>query len=116
MAWDRIRPRLTTRSAWIDHDGELPIIGGTLIRLQMDHLPRGGDPLPVWLWSSKTGMPALFIAARHGAAPRYPNPDLEPMLNDTYGVVIWPLPTSGLTALSVNCRNASRRCPRGALR
>jgi hypothetical protein len=34
-------------------------------------------------------MPALFIAARHGAAPRYPHPDLEAILNDTYGVVIW---------------------------
>jgi len=56
MAWDRIHPRLTTRSAWIDHDGELPLIEGTLVRLQVDHLPGGGDPLPVWLWSSKTGM------------------------------------------------------------
>ncbi|WP_371583225.1 transposase [Streptomyces sp. NBC_01314] len=56
MAWDRIHPRLTTRSAWIDHVGELPLIEGTLIRLQADHLPGGGDPLPVWLWSSGTGM------------------------------------------------------------
>jgi hypothetical protein len=36
MARDRIRPRLTTRSAWIDHDGELPIIEGTLIRTDVD--------------------------------------------------------------------------------
>ncbi len=35
------------------------------------------------------GMPALFIAARHGAAPRYAHPDLEPILSDTYGVMIW---------------------------
>ncbi|MFF9011867.1 NF041680 family putative transposase [Streptomyces sp. NPDC014870] len=56
MAWDRIHPRLTTRSAWIDHDGELPLIEGTLIRLEVDHLPGGGEPLPLWLWSSKTGM------------------------------------------------------------
>ena len=53
MAWDRIHPRLTTRSAWIDHTGELPVIEGTLIRLQVDRLPGGQDPLPVWLWSSK---------------------------------------------------------------
>lgn len=51
MAWDRIHPRLTTRSAWIDHDGELPVIEGTLIRLQVDHLPGGSDPLPLWLRS-----------------------------------------------------------------
>ncbi|RAJ29172.1 DDE superfamily endonuclease [Kitasatospora sp. SolWspMP-SS2h] len=56
MAWDRIHPRLTTRAAWIDHAGELPIIEGTLIRLEVDRLPGGGDPLPLWLWSSATGM------------------------------------------------------------
>ncbi|MFB7531411.1 NF041680 family putative transposase [Streptomyces sp. NPDC056178] len=55
MAWDRIHPRLTTRSAWIDHDG-VPLIEGTLIRLEVDHLPGGAEPLPVWLWSSGTGM------------------------------------------------------------
>ncbi|WUV39448.1 transposase [Streptomyces sp. NBC_01483] len=55
MAWDRIHPRLTTRSAWIDHASELPVIEGTLIRLQVDRLPGGGDPLPLWLWSSATG-------------------------------------------------------------
>jgi hypothetical protein len=64
MAWDRIHPRLTTRSAWIDHDGELPVIEGTLIRLQVDRLPGGGDPLPVWLWSSKTGMTAADVDLR----------------------------------------------------
>lgn len=48
MAWDRIHPRLTTRSAWIDHTGELPVIEGTLIRLEVDRLPGGHDPLPVW--------------------------------------------------------------------
>ncbi|MGW7363153.1 NF041680 family putative transposase [Streptomyces sp. NPDC054841] len=56
MAWDRIHPRLTTRSAWIDHTGELPVIEGTLIRLEVDRLPGGHDPLPVWLWSSATGL------------------------------------------------------------
>ncbi len=56
MAWDRIHPRLTTRSAWIDHTAELPVIEGTLIRLQVDRLPGGNDPLPLWLWSSATGL------------------------------------------------------------
>ena len=32
-AWDRVHPRLTHRAAWLDHDGELPVIEGTLIRL-----------------------------------------------------------------------------------
>jgi DDE superfamily endonuclease len=64
MAWDRIHPRLTTRSAWIDRDGELPILEGTLIRLQVDHLPGGGDPLPLWLWSSRTGMTSEDVDLR----------------------------------------------------
>jgi hypothetical protein len=54
-AWDRVHPRLTHRSAWLDHDGDLPVIEGTLIRLQVDHLPGDRDPKPVWLWSSATG-------------------------------------------------------------
>ena len=55
QAWDRLHPRLTHRSAWLDHDGPLPVIEGTLIRLAVDHLPGDRDPKPVWLWSSATG-------------------------------------------------------------
>ncbi|MFI6318794.1 NF041680 family putative transposase [Nonomuraea sp. NPDC050556] len=54
-AWDRLHPRLTHRAAWLDHDGELPIIEGTLIRLKVEHLPGNRDAPPVWLWSSATG-------------------------------------------------------------
>lgn len=54
-AWDRLHPRLTRRTCWIDHHGDLPIIEGTLIRLQVDHLPGDRDPKPVWLWCSATG-------------------------------------------------------------
>ena len=54
-AWDRVHPRLTHRAAWLDHDGPLPVIDGTLIRLQVGHLPGDRDPKPVWLWFSRTG-------------------------------------------------------------
>jgi hypothetical protein len=54
-AWDRVHPRLTHRAAWLDHDGDLPVIEGTLIRLRVDHLPGDRDPKPVWLWWSRTG-------------------------------------------------------------
>jgi DDE superfamily endonuclease len=54
QAWDRVHPRLTRRAAWLDHDGDLPVIEGTLIRLTVDHLPGDRDPKPVWLWSSRT--------------------------------------------------------------
>ncbi len=43
-SWDRLHPRLTHRAAWLDHEGALPIIEGTVIRLQVDQLPGGGDP------------------------------------------------------------------------
>jgi len=32
-AWDRVRPRPTHRAAWLNHDGDLPVIEGTLIRV-----------------------------------------------------------------------------------
>jgi hypothetical protein len=54
-AWDRVHSRLTHRAAWLDHDGPLPVLEGTLIRLQVDHLPGDRDPRPVWLWWSATG-------------------------------------------------------------
>jgi hypothetical protein len=53
QAWDRVPPRLTHRTAWLDHDGPLPVIDGTLVRLQVDHLPGDRDPKPMWLWWSQ---------------------------------------------------------------
>lgn len=53
-AFDRLHPRLTRRGAWADHDGDLPIIEGTVVRLQVDHLPGEGQPKPLWLWWSAT--------------------------------------------------------------
>ena len=43
-SWDRVHPRLTHRGCWLDHEGELPVIEGTLIRLQVEHLPGDRDP------------------------------------------------------------------------
>jgi hypothetical protein len=53
-AWDRVHARLTHRAAWLEHDSPLPVIEGTLIRLQVDHLPGDRNPRPVWLWWSGT--------------------------------------------------------------
>ncbi|MEV6719285.1 NF041680 family putative transposase, partial [Lentzea sp. NPDC051208] len=55
-AWDRLHPRLTHRIAWAGHDGPLPILDGTVIRLQVERLPSGATPKPVWLWHSRTGL------------------------------------------------------------
>ncbi len=61
QAWDRLHPRLTRRAAWLDHDGPLPIIEGTFIRLAVEHLPSGGVNKPVWLWWSGTGATAADV-------------------------------------------------------
>lgn len=55
QAWDRVHPRLTHRSSWLDHDGELPVVEGTLMRLKVEYLSKDREAPPVWLWSSKTG-------------------------------------------------------------
>jgi hypothetical protein len=60
-SWNRLHPRLTRRTAWLDHLPDLPIIEGTLIRLQVEHLPGDRNPKPVWLWSSSTDATATDI-------------------------------------------------------
>ncbi|MEU5389561.1 NF041680 family putative transposase [Kitasatospora cineracea] len=53
-SWDRLHPRLTHRSSWAAQDGQLPVIEGTVIRLEVGRLPSGATPKPVWLWWSGT--------------------------------------------------------------
>lgn len=56
--WNRLHPRLTHRAARADHQGELPVIEGSLIQLSVDHLPGDRNPKPVWLWTSATDLSA----------------------------------------------------------
>ena len=49
-SWDRLHPRLTHRVAWAAHAATLPILEGTVIRLEVTRLPSGAIPKPVWLW------------------------------------------------------------------
>jgi DDE superfamily endonuclease len=52
MAWARLHQKLTSRAGWEDHDGPLPVIEGTLIRLAAIRQAPGCQPLePMWLWS-----------------------------------------------------------------
>ena len=57
-AWYRLHPRLTRRAAWADCP-DLPILDGTVIRLEVARLPSGATAKPVWLWcsSAATGDP-----------------------------------------------------------
>ena len=57
-AWGRLHQRLASRAGWEDHDGELPVIEGTLIRLAVDHLPGDRSPDPLWLWTTALGLSA----------------------------------------------------------
>jgi DDE superfamily endonuclease len=50
-AWQQLHTKLERRGAWAHHDGELPVVEGTLIRLAVDHLPGDRNPRPIWLWS-----------------------------------------------------------------
>jgi DDE superfamily endonuclease len=52
-AWNRLHPRLTHRGAWAAHDGPLPTITGSIIRLAVQRLPGDRNPKPLWLWSSR---------------------------------------------------------------
>jgi hypothetical protein len=60
-AWGRLHQRLASRAGWEDHDGELPIVEGTLIRLQVQYLPGDRSPGPLWLWSSGAGTSAVEV-------------------------------------------------------
>ena len=51
-AWHRMHPKLKARGASAGHQGKLPVIEGTLIKLTVDHLPHDRAPRPVWLWTS----------------------------------------------------------------
>lgn len=52
-AFARMHPKLESRGGWKDHAGQLPIIEGTVIGLQVERLPGNRAPKPVWLWASK---------------------------------------------------------------
>ena len=60
-AWNRLHPRLTHRTAWTTHVGNLPILDGTVIRLQVNRLPSGAVPKPVWLWHSRVDLDTRMV-------------------------------------------------------
>ncbi len=61
MAWGRLHQQLASRAGWENHHGELPVIEGTLIRLQVQYLPGDRSPEPLWLWSSRSGTSAAEV-------------------------------------------------------
>jgi hypothetical protein len=52
-AWDARHRRLIRDGYWKDHDGPLPIVAGTVLRVEIERLPGGGKPAgPMWLWQA----------------------------------------------------------------
>lgn len=58
QSWDRLHPKLTRAGAWAGHEDPLPILEGTVIRLQVHRLPGAGTPKPLWLWHSASATTA----------------------------------------------------------
>ena len=58
-AWHNLHPRLGCRGHWTNHDVP-PIVRGTIIRVDVDHLPKplGRAKKTLWLWASG---PALDV-------------------------------------------------------
>ncbi|MBP2477565.1 hypothetical protein JOF53_006437 [Crossiella equi] len=54
QSWDRLHTKLTRTGAWAGHEEPLPIVEGTLIRLEVQRLPGTATPKPLWLWHSST--------------------------------------------------------------
>lgn len=60
-AWDRAHQQLQRRAGWAKHDGQLPAVEGTLIRLVVERLPGDRNPKPVWLWTCTVGLDAAAV-------------------------------------------------------
>ena len=51
-AWHGWHRKLGRDGPWsmVRHPGPLPVIGGTLIRIDVEHLPADRAPEPIWMW------------------------------------------------------------------
>ncbi|MER5642646.1 NF041680 family putative transposase [Kitasatospora sp. NPDC002227] len=91
LAWDRMHPRLQRRGPWLEYtDAELPVLHGTLIRLQLERLPGERDAKPLWLWSSATALTSAEMDVRwHALLRRF---DLEHTFRFMKQVLGWTAP------------------------
>ena len=66
-AWSNLHPRLSHPSShWHDHPGPPPIVEGTVIRVEVEHLPKptSRTKKTLWLWWTGPGQPDLDLCAR----------------------------------------------------
>ena len=64
-AWNGLHPKLWRRGHWTDHDTP-PIVNGTVIRVDVEHLPKptARTKKTLWLWWSGPGQPDLDLCWR----------------------------------------------------
>ena len=64
-AWNNLHPRLLCRGHWTDHDTP-PIVTGTIIRVEVEHLPKptSRTKKTLWLWWSGPDTPDLDLCWR----------------------------------------------------
>jgi hypothetical protein len=64
-AWGGLHPKLAGRGRWVDCPTP-PIVTGTVIRVQVEHLPgpRGRAVKTLWLWWAGPGTPDLELCWR----------------------------------------------------
>ncbi|TVZ90536.1 DNA polymerase III subunit alpha [Streptomyces sp. BK340] len=112
QAFEMIRASDTIGLFQLESPGQQDLVG----RLQPRHMQDVVADISLFRPGPVSGgMPALYIAARHGAAPTYPHPDLEPVLNDTYGVVIWHEQIIAILTTMTGCDRAAGDVARRAL-
>jgi len=51
-AWAGLHPKLERRAAWAGHQGAVPIVQGSVMRIRAGPLPGDRDPDPVWLFTT----------------------------------------------------------------
>jgi hypothetical protein len=49
-AWHGLHQKLSRQAGWAAFTGVLPIVAGTVIRVQVQHLPGNRSPEDLWLW------------------------------------------------------------------
>jgi hypothetical protein len=49
-AWHGLHQQLAHQGGWTNHTGQLPVVTGTVIRIQVESLPGDRAPKDLWLW------------------------------------------------------------------
>jgi hypothetical protein len=65
-SWSGLHPKLGRRGRWTTHHGPTPIVRGTVIRVEVEHLPKptARANKTLWLWWAGPGTPDLEMCFR----------------------------------------------------